>query len=93
MGRLNLYEQLLCDALCDNVSVETLKLQDTYKQKHGPHRNFCAVIPTLQNLRHFECDSDAECRPLFLETLTALLKTRSLESIRVPDLRMTREQA
>ncbi|KAL1444747.1 hypothetical protein MTO96_029628 [Rhipicephalus appendiculatus] len=94
MGRLNLYEQLLCVALYDNEYVETLKLRDTFKQNHGPHRNFCAIIPTLRNLRHFECTSDAQCRPLFMEALTSLLTTRSLESLRVPDLRyVRREQA
>ncbi|XP_049273476.1 uncharacterized protein LOC119399063 [Rhipicephalus sanguineus] len=93
MGRLNLYEQLLCVALCDNESVKTLKLRDTYKRSLGPHRNFCAVIPTLRNLIHFECTSDAECRLLFMEVLTSLLTTRSLESLHVPELVMAREQA
>ncbi|XP_070380008.1 uncharacterized protein [Dermacentor albipictus] len=89
MGRLNLYDELLCDALRGNQFVESLKLRDSFSRGLGPHSNFCAVVPTLPNLKHFECTSDAECRRCFLDALTSLLlTTRSLTSLHVPNVIM-----
>ncbi|XP_049523872.1 uncharacterized protein LOC125945681, partial [Dermacentor silvarum] len=94
MGRLNLYDELLCDALRGNQFIETLKLRDSLKWGLSPHRNFCDVIPTLRNLKHFECTSEAECRQSFLDAVTSLLlTTRSLTSLHVPNLQMKRRQA
>ncbi|XP_070380012.1 uncharacterized protein [Dermacentor albipictus] len=89
MGRLTLYDELLCDALRGNQSVETLKLRDSFSGGLGPYSNFCAVIPTVPNLKYFECTSDAECRRSFLDALTSLLLTRSLESLHIPNLNMS----
>ncbi|XP_072146136.1 uncharacterized protein [Dermacentor andersoni] len=89
MGRLNVYDELLCDALRGNQFVESLKLRDSFSRGLGPHSNFCAVVPTLPNLKHFECTSDAECRRCFLDALTSLLlTTRSLTSLHVPNVIM-----
>ncbi|XP_065302081.1 uncharacterized protein [Dermacentor albipictus] len=89
MGRLNLYDELLCDALRGNQFVESLKLRDSFSRGLGPHSNFCVVVPTLPNLKHFECTSDAECRRCFLDALTSLLlTTRSLTSLHVPNVIM-----
>ncbi|XP_072146134.1 uncharacterized protein [Dermacentor andersoni] len=89
MGRLNVYDELLCDALRGNQFVESLKLRDSFSSGLGPHSNFCAVVPTLPNLKHFECTSDAECRRCFLDALTSLLlTTRSLTSLHVPNVIM-----
>ncbi|KAH7950357.1 hypothetical protein HPB49_023012 [Dermacentor silvarum] len=94
MGRLNLYDELLCDALRGNQFIETLKLRDSIKWGLSPHRNFCAVVPTLRNLKHFECTSEAECRQSFLDAVTSLLlTTKSLTSLHVPNLNMKRSEA
>ncbi|XP_075557840.1 uncharacterized protein LOC142589970 [Dermacentor variabilis] len=91
MGRLTLYDELLCDALRGNQSVETLKLRDSFSRGLGPYSNFCAVVPTMPNLKHFECTSDAECRRSFLDALTSLLlTTRSLTSLHIPNLNVSR---
>ncbi|XP_070380009.1 uncharacterized protein [Dermacentor albipictus] len=91
MGKLNLYDELLCDALRGNQFVESLKLRESISWGLGPQGNFCAVVPTLPHLKHFECTSDAKCQRSFLDALTSLLlTTRSLTSLHIPNLRMSR---
>nr|XP_054925806.1 uncharacterized protein LOC126529409 [Dermacentor andersoni] len=38
MGRLNVYDELLCDALRGNQFIESLKLRDSFSRGLGPHR-------------------------------------------------------
>ncbi|KAH6943454.1 hypothetical protein HPB50_021686 [Hyalomma asiaticum] len=92
--RLNLYDQLLCDALRGHEHIETLYLRDPSERCLNPHENFCAIIPTLRNLKFFECTISTDCRPPFVEALTSLLlTTRSLTSLHVPNLLMNRRDS
>ncbi|XP_070379039.1 uncharacterized protein [Dermacentor albipictus] len=94
MGRFNVCRELLCDAFRGNQFVESMKLWDSFSRLLSPHMNFWAVIPTLRNLKHFECTSDAECERPFLDALTSLLlTTRSLTSLHIPNLDINRSLA
>ncbi|KAK8762716.1 hypothetical protein V5799_026013 [Amblyomma americanum] len=86
IGRLNVYDALLCDALRDNEHIQSVTLLD-YTPNRDAFKPFFSVIPSLKNLRHFQYTSDAEFRRADMRALESTLeKTNALESLHIPGL-------
>lgn len=89
IGRLRSYHAVLYNALRDNEHVESIKIRGPIESSGGFH-TFFSVIPSLKNLKHFECTAIEELRQPRLEALGSLLwTTRTLESLHIPHLWMT----
>ncbi|KAK8764955.1 hypothetical protein V5799_032436 [Amblyomma americanum] len=86
IGRLNVYDAILCDALRDNEHIQSVTLLDLTHNR-DEFKPFFSVMPSLKNLRHFEYTTDAEVRKAHLRALeSTLVKTNTLESLHIPGL-------
>ncbi|KAK8770069.1 hypothetical protein V5799_013466 [Amblyomma americanum] len=86
IGRLKVYDALLCDALRDNEHIQSVTLLD-FTPNRDAFKPFFSVIPSLKNLRHFQYTSDAEFRRAHLRALESTLeKTNALESLHISGL-------
>ncbi|KAK8769966.1 hypothetical protein V5799_013571 [Amblyomma americanum] len=86
IGRLNVYDALLCDALRDNEHIQSVTLLD-FAHNRDEFKPFFSVIPSLKNLRHFQYTTDAELRRAHMRALESTLeKTNALQSLHIPGL-------
>ncbi|KAK8762717.1 hypothetical protein V5799_026014 [Amblyomma americanum] len=86
IGRLNVYDAFLCDALRDNEHIQNVTLLDFTPNRYA-FKPFFSVIPSLKNLRHFKYTTDAEVRKAHMRALkSTLVKTNTLESLHIPGL-------
>ncbi|KAK8770785.1 hypothetical protein V5799_012751 [Amblyomma americanum] len=84
LNELNVPEEVLFDALQDNVYLKKLVLDTTYGDMS---EDACAAISTLTALEEFECRVP-ECSPEFSSALSTLLRTAPLTALRIPELQM-----
>ncbi|KAK8787679.1 hypothetical protein V5799_022549 [Amblyomma americanum] len=86
IGRVNVYDALLCDALRVNEHILSVTLLD-FTPNRDAFKPFFSVMPSLKNLRHFQYTSDAEFRRADMRALeTSLEKTNVLESLHISGL-------